>query len=188
MKLFAHAKYIAKRRQCIWSKRNVNYSESCFLLKTKTSTQCSAFVAFCTREKWGPNVTTFWNHPVILRQTSAQMSPPSLPPSLLYWITKNSFRVPFFRVAKVSQFLFIPFFQHGNDSKKPLCYSHMDNAGSSGPFPGVPTGAPLVALASHYLKGRLWDGSCISGMWQALVLKPWHLATWSWNLSRQTQS
>jgi len=31
----------------------------------------------------------------------------------------------------------------------------MDIAGSSGPFPGIPTGAPIVALAEHFLKNRL---------------------------------
>ncbi|CAH1784087.1 unnamed protein product [Owenia fusiformis] len=45
--------------------------------------------------------------------------------------------------------------KHGVDSEKPLKYSHMDIAGSSGPFPGVPTGAPIVALATNYLKDRL---------------------------------
>jgi leucyl aminopeptidase len=44
--------------------------------------------------------------------------------------------------------------KHGIDSDKPLPYSHMDIAGSSGPFPGVPTGAPVVALAAHFLLGR----------------------------------
>lgn len=41
--------------------------------------------------------------------------------------------------------------KHGLDSQLQLPYSHLDIAGSSGPFPGVPTGAPVVALALHYL-------------------------------------
>ncbi|XP_070690469.1 putative aminopeptidase W07G4.4 [Pempheris klunzingeri] len=41
--------------------------------------------------------------------------------------------------------------KHGVDSVKPLPYSHIDIAGSSGPFPGVPTGAPIVAMAAHYI-------------------------------------
>ncbi|KAF4070455.1 hypothetical protein AMELA_G00285760 [Ameiurus melas] len=41
--------------------------------------------------------------------------------------------------------------QHGLDSEKPLPYSHIDIAGSSGPFPGVPTGAPLLAMATKYV-------------------------------------
>jgi len=39
----------------------------------------------------------------------------------------------------------------GVDSSNPVAYSHLDIAGSSGPYPGVPTGAPIVALASHFL-------------------------------------
>jgi len=35
---------------------------------------------------------------------------------------------------------------HGIDSEKPLKYTHVDIAGSSGPYPGIPTAAPLVAL------------------------------------------
>ena len=33
--------------------------------------------------------------------------------------------------------------KHGLDSTKPIPFSHIDIAGSSGPFPGVPTGAPI---------------------------------------------
>ncbi|XP_038070645.1 putative aminopeptidase W07G4.4 [Patiria miniata] len=40
---------------------------------------------------------------------------------------------------------------HGIDSNQPLKYSHLDIAGSSGPFPGVPTGAPIPALTFMYL-------------------------------------
>ncbi|XP_065103472.1 putative aminopeptidase W07G4.4 [Paramisgurnus dabryanus] len=42
--------------------------------------------------------------------------------------------------------------KHGVDSDKPLPYSHIDIAGSSGPFPGVPTGAPILAMATKYLQ------------------------------------
>lgn len=41
--------------------------------------------------------------------------------------------------------------QHGVDSRAPLPYSHVDIAGSSGPFPGVPTGAPILAMATNYI-------------------------------------
>uniref|UniRef100_A0A3Q2Q085 Zgc:152830 n=1 Tax=Fundulus heteroclitus TaxID=8078 RepID=A0A3Q2Q085_FUNHE len=41
--------------------------------------------------------------------------------------------------------------KHGVDSAAPLPYSHVDIAGSSGPFPGVPTGAPIIAMAAHYI-------------------------------------
>ncbi|KAL4232326.1 Cytosol aminopeptidase [Mactra antiquata] len=44
---------------------------------------------------------------------------------------------------------------HGNDSDKPLPYSHLDIAGSSGPFPGVPTGAPLLALSGYFILPRI---------------------------------
>jgi len=39
---------------------------------------------------------------------------------------------------------------HGLDSERPLKYCHLDIAGSSGPFPGLPTGAPVMALLQHY--------------------------------------
>ncbi|XP_050395237.2 putative aminopeptidase W07G4.4 [Patella vulgata] len=45
--------------------------------------------------------------------------------------------------------------KHGIDSDKPIPYSHLDIAGSSGPFPGVPTGAPLPALTAKYILNRL---------------------------------
>lgn len=44
--------------------------------------------------------------------------------------------------------------KHGKDSDKPLPYSHLDIAGSSGPFPGVPTGAPIVAMAARFVFPR----------------------------------
>eukprot|EP00118_Oscarella_pearsei_P024938 m.307155 g.307155 ORF g.307155 m.307155 type:complete len:528 (+) comp41963_c0_seq1:90-1673(+) len=44
--------------------------------------------------------------------------------------------------------------QHGSDAATgQIPYSHIDIAGSSGPFPGVPTGAPIPALAKHFLAG-----------------------------------
>jgi len=45
--------------------------------------------------------------------------------------------------------------KHGIDSENPLKYSHIDIAGSSGPFPGVPTGAPIVALSGLFVLPRL---------------------------------
>lgn len=44
--------------------------------------------------------------------------------------------------------------KHGIDSEKPLRYAHIDIAGSSGDFPGVPTGAPLVAMAHTFVVNR----------------------------------
>lgn len=41
--------------------------------------------------------------------------------------------------------------QHGMDSTHPIPFSHIDIAGSSGSFPGVPTGAPIAALTHRYL-------------------------------------
>lgn len=41
--------------------------------------------------------------------------------------------------------------KHGKDSQQPLKYSHLDIAGSSGPFPGIPTGAPILALAKAFI-------------------------------------
>merc|ERR1711953_1357272 len=40
--------------------------------------------------------------------------------------------------------------EHGLGSDKPLKYAHLDIAGSSGPFPGLPTGAPVMALLQNY--------------------------------------
>ena len=40
--------------------------------------------------------------------------------------------------------------EHGVDSAKPIKYAHLDIAGSSGPFPGLPTGAPILALIQNY--------------------------------------
>ncbi|PFX15966.1 putative aminopeptidase W07G4.4 [Stylophora pistillata] len=44
--------------------------------------------------------------------------------------------------------------KHGIDSERPLCYSHFDIAGSSGSFPQVPTGAPVVAMTEIFLKSH----------------------------------
>jgi len=40
--------------------------------------------------------------------------------------------------------------KHGLDSKAPLKYTHVDIAAASGPFPGVPTGAPILAFAKTF--------------------------------------
>ncbi|XP_078421665.1 putative aminopeptidase W07G4.4 [Cetorhinus maximus] len=45
--------------------------------------------------------------------------------------------------------------KHGIDSEKPLHYSHIDIAGSSGPFPGIPTGSPVAALTAKYVLNRI---------------------------------
>ncbi|XP_071033064.1 putative aminopeptidase W07G4.4 [Parasteatoda tepidariorum] len=42
--------------------------------------------------------------------------------------------------------------KHDINSSQPLKYSHIDIAGSSGPFPGVPTGSPIAALAYNFLQ------------------------------------
>lgn len=39
---------------------------------------------------------------------------------------------------------------HGLGTEKPLKYAHLDIAGSSGPFPGLPTGSPISALIQNY--------------------------------------
>lgn len=41
--------------------------------------------------------------------------------------------------------------KHGSGSEKPLKFSHLDIAGSSGSLPDDPTGAPVLALANLYL-------------------------------------
>ena len=45
--------------------------------------------------------------------------------------------------------------KHGNHSEQKLAYSHVDIAGSSGPFPGKPTGSPLPSFFNKYLLPRL---------------------------------
>jgi len=44
---------------------------------------------------------------------------------------------------------------HGNDSQHHIPYTHVDIAGSSGPFPGVPTGSPLPSFAYSFIVPRL---------------------------------
>merc|ERR1711953_40490 len=39
---------------------------------------------------------------------------------------------------------------HGLGSENPFKYCHLDIAGSAGPFPGFPTGAPITALLDFY--------------------------------------
>lgn len=41
--------------------------------------------------------------------------------------------------------------QHGVDGTQPLPYSHLDIAASSGPFPGIPSSSPVLALVRYYL-------------------------------------
>ena len=45
--------------------------------------------------------------------------------------------------------------QHGIDSQKPIKYSHLDIAAASGPFPGVPTGSPVLAMAANFFGSQL---------------------------------
>ncbi|CAH8850607.1 unnamed protein product [Trichobilharzia szidati] len=40
---------------------------------------------------------------------------------------------------------------HTKNSTKPLAYTHLDIASSHGPCPGIPTGVPILTLASRYL-------------------------------------
>lgn len=44
--------------------------------------------------------------------------------------------------------------KHGIDSEKPIRYSHCDIAGSSGPYPGIPTGAPILAFVNAFVLNR----------------------------------
>ncbi|KAF8794557.1 putative aminopeptidase W07G4.4 like protein [Argiope bruennichi] len=41
--------------------------------------------------------------------------------------------------------------KHDVNSQSPLKYSHIDIAGSSGPFPGIPTGSPIPALTANFI-------------------------------------
>ncbi|XP_064465789.1 putative aminopeptidase W07G4.4 [Ornithodoros turicata] len=41
--------------------------------------------------------------------------------------------------------------KHGLDSEKPLCYSHVDIAAASGPYPGIPSGSPIPALVEAFV-------------------------------------
>jgi len=45
--------------------------------------------------------------------------------------------------------------EHGNDSHRRLPYSHVDIAGSSGPFPGKPTGQPIPSFFKNFILPRL---------------------------------
>ena len=45
--------------------------------------------------------------------------------------------------------------EHGNASEKKLPYSHVDIAGSSGPFPGKPTGSPLPSFFNKFVLPRI---------------------------------
>lgn len=40
--------------------------------------------------------------------------------------------------------------EHGSHAELQLPYCHLDIAGSSGPFPGLATGSPIVGLLKHY--------------------------------------
>jgi len=40
--------------------------------------------------------------------------------------------------------------KHGKDSSQPLKYTHLDIAASSGPFPGIPSGAPIAGLTAMF--------------------------------------
>ena len=57
--------------------------------------------------------------------------------------------------------------KHGLDSASPLPYVHLDIAGSSGPFPGVPTGAPIPTMAKYFM--GLWR-SRPSSIWRLVAL------------------
>lgn len=41
--------------------------------------------------------------------------------------------------------------KHGIDGAVPIPFSHLDIAGSSGPFPGLPSSSPVLALSRYYL-------------------------------------
>jgi leucyl aminopeptidase len=45
--------------------------------------------------------------------------------------------------------------KHGNDSEKPLRYTHLDIAGSAGKLPDIPTARPLSALCHMFLAHRV---------------------------------
>jgi leucyl aminopeptidase len=49
--------------------------------------------------------------------------------------------------------------KHGNDSSKKLPYCHVDIAGSSGPFPGIPTGSPLPSFYQQFIVPS-WGSLC----------------------------
>lgn len=41
--------------------------------------------------------------------------------------------------------------KHEISCKKPIKYTHLDIAASAGEYPNMPTGAPILALASMHL-------------------------------------
>ena len=45
--------------------------------------------------------------------------------------------------------------KHGIDSDNPIPYTHIDIAGSAGPFPGIPAGTPLLALSARHIIPRV---------------------------------
>jgi len=45
--------------------------------------------------------------------------------------------------------------KHGKNSSKPIAYSHLDIAAGSGPFPGIPSGSPVAALALEFFYSRI---------------------------------
>ncbi|CAH8543493.1 unnamed protein product [Heterobilharzia americana] len=46
---------------------------------------------------------------------------------------------------------------HSKNSEKPLAYTHLDIASSHGPCPGIPTGVPILTLASRYIIPKMFD-------------------------------
>jgi len=44
---------------------------------------------------------------------------------------------------------------HQSKCEKPIKYTHLDIAASSGPFPGVPTGAPIVGMAANFFGNQI---------------------------------
>jgi len=46
--------------------------------------------------------------------------------------------------------------KHDIDSTNPIPYTHIDIAGSSGPFPGIPRATPLLTLAARHILPHLF--------------------------------
>ena len=57
--------------------------------------------------------------------------------------------------------------KHGVDSTTPLPYCHLDIAGSSGPFPGIPTGAPIPTMTKYFM-GLWFSPRGCSSLWYML--------------------
>uniref|UniRef100_A0A8C7I653 Zgc:152830 n=1 Tax=Oncorhynchus kisutch TaxID=8019 RepID=A0A8C7I653_ONCKI len=95
----------------------------------------------------GPNYSIIMDNGAAHRSGNSFLfhSLPPLPSSSCPVHNPESILIAFFGVCLVS------LHQHGVDSGTPLPYSHIDIAGSSGPFPGVPTGAPILAMATNYI-------------------------------------